>query len=231
MASKAFAGMTPFDRKIERFDDYVERLDHFFKANDIKENKASHLISCLDPTTYRLLKGQVAPDKVSDKSYDELVKVLKDHYCEKPNEIAERRKFYRCRNQLENETVAEFAAELRQMSIECNFKGPQLDEALRDAFVFGIKSESCRKKLYQIKDPTFKSVVEMAQMVETADKNMRELNSNSATATAAVHKFRTSGSGGSRKGKNFSRPTSNTNSGKCNRCGENHNPAQCKSVA
>ena len=106
MASNSFAVMKPFERNVDRFYDYHERLEHFFIANDIEENKASHLIACLDAATYRLLKGQVSPDKVSDKSYDDLVKVLKDLFCEKPNVIAERGKFYK-RRQGDQESITD----------------------------------------------------------------------------------------------------------------------------
>ena len=172
MALKSFAGMKPFDPNLDRFDDHRERLDHFSTANDIKKNKASHLITCLDSTSYRLLKGQVATDKVSAKSYDDLVKVLKDHFCEKPNVIAERGKFYRCR-QPENELIAEFAAALWQLSTDWDFKGHQLDEALRDVFALGVKNKTMQRQLHKVKDLTIKSVLEMAQMFKTADKTWK----------------------------------------------------------
>ena len=118
------------------------------------------------------MEGQVAPDKFSDESYDDLVKLLKDHFCKKLNVAAERGKFYRHR-QLENESIAEFAAALWQLSIDCDFKGYQLDHV----FALGVKNKTMQQKLHQVKDPTFKSVLEMAQMFETADKNMKELQS------------------------------------------------------
>ena len=47
-------------------------------ANNITdvEKKRAHLLSCIGPTTYSLLMGLVAPDNLTDKSYNGLVKVL-----------------------------------------------------------------------------------------------------------------------------------------------------------
>ena len=76
--------MDKFDSKLEDFESYVERLEHYFTAAEITKNKASHLINCIDPPTYRLLKSQVAPAKVTDKTYEQLVVVLTDHFVGKP---------------------------------------------------------------------------------------------------------------------------------------------------
>ena len=69
-----------FDGKVELWKQYAERLGHVLDANNMDvEKKRAHLLSCIGPTTYSLLTGLVASDKFTDKSYDELVKVLSDH--------------------------------------------------------------------------------------------------------------------------------------------------------
>ena len=85
-----------FDGKVEPWKQYAERLGHVLDANNIMdvEKKRAHLLSCIGPTTYSLLTGLVTPDKLTDKSYDELVKVLSDHFDPQPSEIVERFKFH-----------------------------------------------------------------------------------------------------------------------------------------
>ena len=76
--------MDKFDSKLEDFESYMERLEHYFTAAEITKNKASHLINCTDPPTFRLLKSQVAPAKVTEKTYEQLVTVLMDHLWANP---------------------------------------------------------------------------------------------------------------------------------------------------
>lgn len=59
--------------------------------------------------------------------------------------IGERFQFYQ-RCQKPKESIAEFAAALRRLSIRCEF-GAFLNEALRDRFVCGMWSEAIQKKL------------------------------------------------------------------------------------
>ena len=63
----------------------------------------------------------------------------------KPSVIAERFRFHK-RKQRSSESVLTYVAELRKLSIHCNF-GETLDDTTRDRFVCGIRNESTQKKL------------------------------------------------------------------------------------
>ena len=67
---------------------------------------------------YSLLRSLVAPDRPSDKSYDDLVAVLKKHFEPKPIVIAERFHFHH-RAQAIGETISEYMAELRKLTTHC----------------------------------------------------------------------------------------------------------------
>jgi len=85
----------------------------------------------------------VTPSLPKDKSFVQLVDILKKHYEPKPLIIAEHFNFHR-RAQQTGESVKEFAAELRCLTIHCDF-GDHLDEALRDRFACGLNSETTQK--------------------------------------------------------------------------------------
>ena len=89
--------------------------------------------------TYEVLRNLVASDLHLDKSLDEIVTALDSHYEPQPIVIAQTFHFHR-RNQLPTESITEFVAELRRLSIHCSF-GANLDEALRDRLVCGLRSE------------------------------------------------------------------------------------------
>ena len=92
---------------------YLERVDMFFLANDIREEKkVPVLLSVIGATTYALLRNLVTPDAPKDKDFATLCKLLKDHYEPTPIVIAERYRFY-CRKQNADESIAEYIAELK----------------------------------------------------------------------------------------------------------------------
>lgn len=73
---------------------YTERLDLYFLANDVKdEKKVPILLTKISPETYKLARDLCAPAKPGTKTYDELVKVINDHLNPKPSETMERYKF------------------------------------------------------------------------------------------------------------------------------------------
>lgn len=79
------------------------------------------------------------PDKLSTKTYDTLVKLVQDHFDPKPSFIAERYKYSQC-NQYEQESVAEYIVQLKQLLTYCKF-GDKLLEYLRDRLVSEIQNE------------------------------------------------------------------------------------------
>ena len=59
------------------------------------------------------------------------------------------------------------------MSTFCEF-GDQLENALQDRLVCGLKSEAIQKRLLVVKDLTFKDSLDMAQGMEAADRNTKD---------------------------------------------------------
>ena len=74
MASKTIGSMQPFNETIETFTNYIERLELFFIANGIEEDKQkASLLSLVGPKTYQLLRGLTSPEKPHEKSYEEIM--------------------------------------------------------------------------------------------------------------------------------------------------------------
>ena len=88
-----------------------------FAANDITEasKKKSVLLSVIGLSTYALLRNLVLPAKPGDKTYDELVSVLKEHYNLTPSETVQRSRFNSRFRKL-GESVSTFVAELRSLA-------------------------------------------------------------------------------------------------------------------
>ena len=109
MATATLGKVGEFNQLEDSWQNYIERLGFFFTANGIDDadKKKAVLLSCCGATTYQLIRGLVMPAKPIDKSFDELVTVMKEHLNPKPNIIAERFRF-NSRVQKSNETISQF---------------------------------------------------------------------------------------------------------------------------
>lgn len=84
--------LAAFDPKNQTWDEYTEILEQFFEANEINERdrKKAILISVVGASTYSLMRNLLSPDKPKDKSFQELVALMKNHFDPKPSEIVQR---------------------------------------------------------------------------------------------------------------------------------------------
>lgn len=86
---------------------YCERLEHYFTANDVDDagKQRAILLSVCGATTYQLIRNLVAPAKPVDKSFSELVTLVKDHHTPPPSVTVQRFNF-NSHSQKDGETVA-----------------------------------------------------------------------------------------------------------------------------
>ena len=118
-----------FNQNEGQFTEYAERLEQYFIANEVSdEKKVPILLTVIGKDTYGLLRSLVAPAKPKDKYYEEIIDVLTKHFNPEPIVIAERFKFFE-RNQLPNETINDYVAAIRTLAIKCKFEA-FLNEAI-----------------------------------------------------------------------------------------------------
>jgi len=96
------------------------------------------LLSVCGSKTYAL-----QPAKPAETTFKKIVSTLEKHFSPKPSEIVERYKFH-SRNRNEDEGVAAYMAELRELTDHCNF-GETLPEMLRDRLVCGINNKKIQQ--------------------------------------------------------------------------------------
>ena len=85
--------------KLEEFDmatdkdwiQYIERMEYYFQANKITEGdtKKAILISAMGEKAYKLMCSLVSPAKPNNKSFGQLVKAMRGHFCPLPSEIVQ----------------------------------------------------------------------------------------------------------------------------------------------
>lgn len=164
---------------------YLERVALYFTANDIPNGKkVPILLSSIGAPTYSLLSDLLAPELPSGKTFGEISAVLQLHYEPKRAIIAERFHFHK-RDQAEGESVANFDAALRKLATHCQFAA-NLEDSLRDRFVCGMRHQAMQRRLLSEKDLTYRKAVEIAHVMEAADRDTKAFKPQEQT----ILKFR-----------------------------------------
>ena len=172
----AIGKIESFDDTKENWETYVEQVEQFFLANNIDDDhKVPTLLSLIGGKTYSLLGDLLPPEKPASRSFQQIVPTLQEHLSLKPLEIAERFRFYK-RNQHERENILSYLAELRKLATHCNF-GKNLNEALRDRLVCGLRNMQIQKRLLSETNLKYSKAVEIAVAMETAVHDASELQS------------------------------------------------------
>lgn len=179
MAQGYIGHIGAFNSESEDWVSYTERLEHYFVANGIDDadKRRATLLSVCGPTTYQLIRDLLSPAKPSDKTFEELVALVKEHHQPVPSVIAQRYMF-NTRTQQPGETVSAFVAQLRKIAQYCKF-GDALDDMLRDRLVCGCRDRRLQYKLLADSELTFAKALSMAKANETADRGTKDLTGGS----------------------------------------------------
>ena len=171
-----------FNPEKEEVGSYLERFDFYCDANGISgvAKKKAVFLSTVGHTVFERIKDLMYPVVLSDAALDDIRSKLLVHFKHQTVEIAERFKFFK-RMQQVNESVADYIATLRKMAKDCNF-GDYLDTALRDQLVCGMKDAKCQRELLSKCDLTLESALQQAKAREAVQ---REASCFSGEATAA----------------------------------------------
>ena len=217
MANFAIGNIGEFSELTETWKSYTERVKQYFMANEISDDrKVPALLALMGGKTYSLLRNLTSPDDPASRGFDAIVKLLDNHLSPKPLVIAERFRFHK-RDQKDGESIPVYVAELRKLSEHCDFKA-NLNDALRDRLVCGIKHGNIQKKLLSESDLTLQKAIDIATAMETAAKDAVELQQQHRPDS--VHQL-------------SKKPTSNTKPKErnkaCFRCDRfNHTPDECR---
>ncbi len=195
---------------------YQERLEFFFEANNVTDEnkKRAMLLAQFGEAAYEILRSLVTPQTPKDFTYTQIINKLQGHFNPTPNEIVERFNFNR-RIQKEDESIADFVADLRKLSKFCNFT--ELNKMLRDRIVCGVADEGLQKKLFSEPNLTFERALELAIAAEAARKNVEDVRNVAGNSISKISK---------NKNDQEVNPTKTFNP--CYHCGEMHDGKNCK---
>ena len=208
--------LSSFDPTVEDWRSYVERFLHYCEANDITspERKRAVLLSVCGAKTYQVIRNLTSPIEPGEKPLNEIIDLVTKHYSPKPSIIVQHFRFNSCSRD-KGESIATFIATLRQLSEFCEY-GDTLEDMLRDRLVCGVNDERIQRRLLSEPNLTFTTALQLAQAIESADKDSRNLKT-SQPPTGVVH-YNKSTKHTSTKPKRYI----------CTRCGGNHLVPNCR---
>ena len=95
MATTQIGHIKPFEIESDDWELYIECLDQFMLTNGIGDEirKVMIFITIIGQKMYALLQNLMAPTKLHEKKYNELVESMNNHLKPRPLTIAERFKF------------------------------------------------------------------------------------------------------------------------------------------
>ncbi|KRY10622.1 LanC-like protein 2 [Trichinella patagoniensis] len=161
---------------------YASHLIFFLEANNVTDpaRRRAVLLSSCGGAVFNLIQAFISPANPNEKSFDEILFVLEEHFSPQPCEIVKRNAFYK-RNQKIGESISDFVADLRRLAQGCNFS--DLEIMLRDRLVIGLRDEELQLRLFFRKNLTFESALEEALSAEAAAQHTREVRASDNTSS------------------------------------------------
>ena len=173
----------PYNLLNGNWDAYVRRVNQFIMLNNIdKSLEVATLVTVVGAECYDLMCDLCAPSIPETKSYDDLVKLVKEHLEPERSEIAERH-IFRQRVQRQGESIREYLQALKHLAKTCNF-GACLEVCLRDQFVSGLFDEDMRSRIFAESKLDYKRAVELALALEAAERHAVTARASGNSASA-----------------------------------------------
>lgn len=170
-----YGSIEAFEGDSASWTEYRERLQQYFEANDITEDKRRAVfLTCCGRQVYSLLRSLLAPGSPATTELSVILDALDTHYSPKPSQTVARFKF-NTRTRREGETVSDFIACLNRLSEECEY-GTFRDSLLRDRIVCGINDAQMQTRLLELPDLTLDLAKKTTIAIEAARKDLVALS-------------------------------------------------------
>lgn len=161
--------MEKFDVESRKWDNYINRFKQYLIVNSIDNSLyVSKLISTVGCECYELMENLCKPYRPEEKSFSELVEIVRKN-LEPAESVVARRHVFRHRYQQDGEDITKYVNELRLLANACEF-GDKFEESIRDQLASGVSRDDIRQLLFAQPNLTYESAVKLSLAMETAQK-------------------------------------------------------------
>ncbi|XP_014206388.1 uncharacterized protein LOC106637924 [Copidosoma floridanum] len=159
---------------------WYEQFEQYCEINEVPVAKRVPLfVTLLGKEAYGLLRNLCSPALPKALPLGELARVMKEHLQPTPCVLVECYKFKEYRQRLE-ENLKSFVAGLKKLSTHCDF-GQQLEDNLRDQLVWGLSSDTIKRRLLGERSLTFVRACDIAASMEAACRDAAVMQSGSGS--------------------------------------------------
>ena len=172
----------------EKWNQYVERIEQHFILHNVEDEevKRACLLSSVGPDVYQLIKNLFVGDNLAAKSFSEICKSLQSHFKEEINKYAARYHFNEC-GLKNDQTYADWVAELRGLSRDCDFvcknsscEGSYAEQMIIDVIIRRTPHPEIRRQCLQDPKLTLDSLVQKAQSYLQTCKSVEVVQGNNS---------------------------------------------------
>ncbi|XP_073942898.1 uncharacterized protein isoform X2 [Choristoneura fumiferana] len=156
-------------------DCFLERIEQYFKANDVAATKqVSTLLMLIDEKSYKTLKSMFHPSLPKDKSYADLEGALRLRFRPRVSYYRKRAVFDKAiKNEVES--VSKWYERVREMAAECEF-GTDFEQRVKDKFVTGFRSGQIFERLCE--EPISKAIADLLDIALNKESALLERPEN-----------------------------------------------------
>lgn len=156
---------------------YLQTVDIFFALNKTPaEEKALEFITSVGQETANRIIGSFKPEKIVNKTYDQIIEQFKKLHEENKNVFAERYRLI-TRKQAIGETLDDFAIDLQDIVEHCSVSVETEATLVQSVFVAGLRNDNTRETILREASDrlSLAQLLEKAKMIEIAVHESRKM--------------------------------------------------------
>ncbi|XP_045777031.1 uncharacterized protein LOC123875322 [Maniola jurtina] len=164
---------------------FATNLKIFMRANNFENEtearKVAILLACIGSEALEIFYSfNVDIDKIT---FEELLKKFEEYFLPKVNITMERHKLFN-RKQGQNEDIASYATDIKNISLQCGFEELR-DNILKDVFSWNLNSNYnyIREKLLTNDPKTFQDSIDLAKKLETSRQQAKVLQGEQTSSS------------------------------------------------
>jgi len=170
-----------WQRFCDQWDNYVLAAD-LTEANS--EKRAAVFLTCVGNDAYDVYRCfNLATDE--RRNIDRIIEEF-EAFCIGSINITFERYCFNQRVQDQGERFDLFLGDVRRLARTCQF-GSVEESLIRDRLVVGIRSDSTRQKMLQIRDLTLKRAIDLCKASESAEQQLKSVTESEQVHTLAHH--------------------------------------------
>lgn len=149
---------------------FLERLEQYFTANNVPENKqVATLLILVSENVYKIVKNLCHPQLPKEKTFKEIENALRLRFQPRISHFRKRITFDKL-TQLEGELVSKWYARVRETASDCNF-GSLVEERVKDKFVTGLLPGPVQERLCE--ESTSKLVTQLLDIALNKEASLQ----------------------------------------------------------